>query len=60
MVGSRTIITRPPNRVAADIHHRMPAIVDPSNVYRWIGVAESPIDLLTPYAAKDERARLWF
>jgi putative SOS response-associated peptidase YedK len=48
-----TIITGQPNKVAANIHSRMPVIIDPRDFDRWLTAAEPPADLLKPYPPKD-------
>ena len=52
-IETYTIITCPPNRVAADIHNRMPVIVDPADFGRWLNASDPAADLLRPYPAND-------
>jgi putative SOS response-associated peptidase YedK len=46
-----TIITGESNKVVANIHSRMPVIIDPADFDRWLTAAEPPADLLKPYPA---------
>jgi putative SOS response-associated peptidase YedK len=50
-VENYTIITGNANRVAEDIHSRMPVIIDPADFDRWLTAQEPPADLLKPYPA---------
>jgi putative SOS response-associated peptidase YedK len=35
-IGSFTVVTVPPNALVAPIHGRMPAVLDPASVERWL------------------------
>jgi putative SOS response-associated peptidase YedK len=43
------IITVPSNELVGQIHHRMPAILEPSGYHRWLGLDPDPPDLLITY-----------
>ena len=45
------IITVPSNKLVAQIHDRMPAILGPAGYDRWLGLEPDPHDLLIPQAA---------
>jgi putative SOS response-associated peptidase YedK len=45
-VETYAIITAEPFEVAGKIHHRMPVIIDPADLDRWLSAAELPADLL--------------
>lgn len=52
------IVTCPANALVADIHDRMPVIIQPADYDRWLGNIEpDPRDLLVPYAA--DLMRMW-
>ena len=46
------IITLPSNELVAQIHNRMPAILEPSSYDRWLGTEADPHDLLITYPSK--------
>jgi putative SOS response-associated peptidase YedK len=46
------IITVPSNELVAQIHDRMPAILEPSGYNRWLGLEPDPHDLLITYASE--------
>jgi putative SOS response-associated peptidase YedK len=46
------IITVPSNELVAQIHHRMPAILEPRSYHRWLGQQPNPYDLLITYPSK--------
>jgi putative SOS response-associated peptidase YedK len=46
------IVTVEPNETIARIHDRMLAILDHTDVSRWLGPEEDPRDLLRPYPAE--------
>jgi putative SOS response-associated peptidase YedK len=48
-IETYTIITGAANRVAANVHTRMPVIIDPTDFDRWLSTAGPPADLLKPY-----------
>lgn len=49
-IKSCTIITTTPNTLMAEIHDRMPAIVQPADYDRWLAHDDSePLELLKPY-----------
>ena len=43
------IITVPSNALLAQIHNRMPAILEPRSYERWLGLVPNPHDLLITY-----------
>jgi len=43
------IITVPSNGLLAQIHNRMPAILEPRSYERWLGLVPNPHDLLITY-----------
>ena len=43
------IITVPSNALLAQIHNRMPAILEPRSYERWLGLVPNPHDLLLTY-----------
>ena len=51
------IITTPPNAVIAQIHDRMPAVIQPQDYARWLDVtnvaAEEAVQLLNPAPEND-------
>ena len=51
VLDSYTILTGPPNEVAAEIKNRMPVIIDPADHMRWLTATEPPTDLLRPHSA---------
>jgi putative SOS response-associated peptidase YedK len=51
------IITTDANALVADIHERMPAILDRTDYLRWLGEEESPRELMRPFPS--EAMRLW-
>ncbi len=55
-VKSATIITTEPNSLMANLHNRMPVILDPKDYDRWLDPAEripdELDDLLVPFAAE--------
>ena len=46
------IITVPSNTLVRQIHHRMPAILDPTTYDRWLGLEPDPQDLLIAYPSE--------
>jgi len=46
------IITVPSNSLVGQIHHRMPAILQPGTYERWLGSAPDPHDLLITYPSE--------
>ena len=46
------IITVPSNSLVGQIHHRMPAILQPGTYERWLGSAPDPYDLLITYPSE--------
>jgi putative SOS response-associated peptidase YedK len=59
VVGSCTILTTTPNALLADIHDRMPAILQPDNYDLWLNPTaqntESALRLLSPYTGPMRR-----
>jgi putative SOS response-associated peptidase YedK len=51
------IITVPSNELVAQIHDRMPAILEPRSYDRWLGQQPNPYDLLITYPS--EPMTLW-
>lgn len=51
------VITVPSNELVAQIHDRMPAILEREHCARWLGVEPDPHDLLISFPA--ERMRMW-
>jgi len=45
------VITCAPNELTAQVHDRMPLIIDPANYDRWLSADQPPVDLLKPYPA---------
>jgi len=55
-----TILTTDPNELAADVHDRMPVILEPRDYARWMEPGDPtrlPVDLLRPFPA--ERMCSW-
>ena len=55
-----TILTTDPNELAADVHDRMPVILEPRDYARWMEPGDPtrlPVDLLRPFPA--DRMRSW-
>ena len=46
------IITVPSNELVGQIHHRMPAILEPSGYDRWLGLDPDPRDLIITYPSE--------
>jgi putative SOS response-associated peptidase YedK len=46
------IITMPSNELVAQIHDRMPAILEPKSYNRWLGLEPDPHDLLITYPSE--------
>jgi putative SOS response-associated peptidase YedK len=46
------IITVPSNELVAQIHERMPAILEPASYERWLGLEPDPHDLLITYPSE--------
>jgi putative SOS response-associated peptidase YedK len=46
------VLTCPPNELAAELHNRMPVIIDVADYDRWLSAEVPPIDLLRPYPAE--------
>ncbi|MFX0201112.1 MAG: SOS response-associated peptidase, partial [Candidatus Hodarchaeota archaeon] len=56
-VTSFSIITTDANAVVADIHHRMPVLLQPQDEARWLTMPpEDVVTLLNPYPADMMRA----
>jgi putative SOS response-associated peptidase YedK len=58
-IDTFTIITTPPNELAAPIHNRMPAILAPKDYARWLdqeNSAGTAMGLLHPYAGEEMEA----
>jgi len=51
------IITLPANKLLDQIHHRMPAILEPDTYARWLGPDPDPHDLIISYPS--ERMKMW-
>ncbi len=51
------ILTVPPNELVAQIHDRMPAILQPEDYARWLGDEPDPHEVLKPFPA--ELLRMW-
>jgi putative SOS response-associated peptidase YedK len=49
---SFVIITVPSNNLAAQIHDRMPAILEPKSYGRWLGLEPDPHELLITYLSE--------
>jgi putative SOS response-associated peptidase YedK len=49
---SFAIITVPSNGLVAQIHDRMPAILEPGSYNRWLGLEPDPRDLLITYPSE--------
>jgi putative SOS response-associated peptidase YedK len=46
------VITCEPNAMMAELHNRMPVIIDPAEYDRWLSAESPPVDLLHPYPAE--------
>jgi len=46
------IITVPSNNLVAQIHDRMPAILEPKSYGRWLGLEPNPRELLITYSSE--------
>ena len=51
------MITTDANRLAAEIHDRMPLILTPKDYLRWLGEEPDPRDLMKPFPS--EPMRMW-
>jgi len=45
------VLTCPPDELAAELHNRMPVIIDVADYDRWLSSEVPPIHLLRPYPA---------
>jgi putative SOS response-associated peptidase YedK len=57
---SFAIITTEPNELTAQVHNRMPVILQPRDYDRWLkrgAIEELPVDLLRPYPAEEMKAQ---
>lgn len=57
---SFAVITTEPNELAAQVHDRMPVILQPRDYDRWLkrgAIEELPVDLLRPYPAEEMGAQ---
>ena len=45
-------MTCAPNDFMAELHNRMPVIIDSADYDRWLSTEEPPVDLLRPYPAE--------
>jgi putative SOS response-associated peptidase YedK len=46
------VLTCNPNDFMAELHNRMPVIIDPADYNRWLSAAPPPLDLLRPFPAE--------
>ena len=46
------VITVPSNELIGQIHNRMPAILEPKNYHRWLGLESDPRDLLITFPSQ--------
>src|SRR5262249_29009535 len=51
------VITTDANQLVAEIHDRMPLILDPKDYVRWLGEETDPRDLMKPFPS--EPMRMW-
>jgi putative SOS response-associated peptidase YedK len=51
------VVTTDANKMVADIHNRMPAILAPTDYERWLSDDPDPRDLLRPFPA--DQMRMW-
>ena len=51
------ILTTDANELVADIHDRMPVILNPADYECWLGEGPDPRDLMRPFPA--EAMRIW-
>ena len=51
------VITTDANQLVAEIHDRMPLILDPKDYLRWLGEEPDPRDLMKPFPS--EPMRMW-
>ena len=56
-ISTFAIITLPANKLLDQIHHRMPAILEPDTYARWLGPEPDPRDLLISYPS--EEMEMW-
>ena len=56
-VRTFAIITTDANELIAEIHDRMPLIIEPSDYARWLGEEPDPSDLMRAFPA--EPMRMW-
>jgi putative SOS response-associated peptidase YedK len=57
---SYSIITTTPNELTAQVHNRMPVILDPRDYSRWLERVDNerpPVDLLRPFPADEMKAK---
>ena len=43
------VLTCPPNELAAELHNRMPVIIDVADYDRWLSAEDPRVDLVRPY-----------
>jgi putative SOS response-associated peptidase YedK len=51
LMDAYLVITCAPNELMAQVHDRMPLIIDPADYDRWLSADPAPLDLLKPYPA---------
>jgi putative SOS response-associated peptidase YedK len=51
-IRSFAIVTCPANEMMADIHHRMPVILNPEDYDRWLSSEPDPHDLMRPFPSE--------
>ena len=57
---SFTIVTTTPNELTAQVHNRMPVILEPRDYNRWLERVDGerpPVDLLRPFPASEMRVK---
>jgi putative SOS response-associated peptidase YedK len=52
LLDAYLVITSAPNELMAQLHDRMPLIIDPADYDRWLSADAPPLDLLKPYPAE--------
>jgi putative SOS response-associated peptidase YedK len=57
IAGNPRLFFKENNALLADIHNRMPAILEPVDYHRWLSDEADPRELMRPYPA--ELMRTW-
>ncbi len=56
-VRTFVVLTTPSNDLVSRIHDRMPAVLNPGDYERWLGLEPDARDLLVPFASEPMTSR---